>query len=144
MSPLSRLAMIFPLSATLGQAAPNVSVYNSGAIGTKQRTIDCGAFNRSAGKLYLSCDVAEAVDGQEICEDSQFSNNVAGWSQITMTSLAHQANAHGQCIPQYINLAAKAGVNKTSLLRLLDTYKKNPKPCPLTTVVDECSRKLGL
>lgn len=110
------------------QAEPIIHIDNPDAIGVKQnRPVDCGLLDVKGGRIYMTYEFGEALDGQHITRRNGAMVDV----------LAHNKFAHGKCVTQYANLLARAqGKNPAN-------YSQKSE-CAVEDAYKECKKALGL
>lgn len=94
------------------------------------------------GRLYLTCDFAEAMDGQEICSstDRLSSDPQTRKNQLSTAlakALAHRALQHHDCQFQYGRMLPNPA-------RILGKDWNHSTHCSLITLRNRCKEELGL
>ncbi len=94
------------------------------------------------GKMYMTCDFAEAIDGEEICNDTNnlSSDPLTRKNQLSIAlakALAHRALVHQDCQMQY-------GRQLPNPARILGNDWDDDNECTLVTLRDQCRAELGL
>ena len=97
-------------------------------------------------RLYLTCDMAEAMDGEEVCSDTDnlSSNSEIRRNQLSLAlvkALEHRARVHSDCQFQYGNRLKQLGSNPQ---RILGRDWDDDSQCTLIDLRNQCRSFLDL
>ena len=114
-----------------------------------QKDFDCSTLAVEGGKLWLTCDAAEALDinNQEICNyTDNMPNDAQGrknkYSLALYAALVHFGRMHNDCVGQAGVVDKKFGNDPDAIYG--PGWENKKQPCTIIQARDGCATALGM